>query len=231
LHLSGFGGGKQSKPSYKVVLLETTRKRRRGYVWNFLFLHMYNVEFSFYISLYEGQKKSDWIYWILLDYNSSSLTSHHSSLQTPEHGFPAIYVCLRSWLVWGKLYVFIQFQCKIQMCFYLKSWHVWGKICGFILFNIKYICGVCELNFVVSFISLYVTYIRIFHWYIRHDISPLPKFLLRITYSFPCLIIMREPRTWMKTKLQQKWNFNAKKKLHTHTHTYICHIHTKRENL
>ncbi len=89
-------GGKQSKPSYKVGLLET-RKRRRGCVWHFLFLHMYNVEFSFYISLYEGQKKSDWIYWILLDYNSSSLTSHHSSLQTPEHGFPAIFVFAHDW--------------------------------------------------------------------------------------------------------------------------------------
>jgi serine acetyltransferase len=77
-----------------------------------------------------GKKKSDWIYWILLDYNSSSLTSHHSSLQTPEHGFPAIYVFAHDWCE-VNFYVFIHFQCKIQMCFILNH-------------------DMCEVKFVVS---------------------------------------------------------------------------------
>jgi len=37
---------------------------------------------------------------------------------------------------------------------------------------------------------------------------------------------MREPRTWKKTKLQQKWNFNARKKLHTFIYIYIYMPHT-----
>jgi hypothetical protein len=123
---------------------------------------MYNVEFSFYISLYEGQKKSDWIYWILLDYNSSSLTSYHGSLQTPEHGFPAIYVFAHDWCEVNFMFS-SNFNVKYRCCFILNHDTCEAKICGFILFNIKYICGVCELNFVASFISLYVTYIRIFH--------------------------------------------------------------------
>jgi hypothetical protein len=40
---------------------------------------------------------------------------------------------------------------------------------------------------------------------------------------------MREPRTWKKTKLQQKWNFNAKKTLHTFIYIYMPHTYKKGE--